>query len=107
MAGNPLVAYLQKSDMVPTPDVKCIFSPDDVPTGQGDVQISEDHQNASIFHRNGNGEISKQTSYLNVGDMVGIRGTVSDYEVGDLIMKDCHRVAKDKLAGILQQHGIQ
>ena len=107
MAGNPMVAYLQKSDMEATPDVKCIFSPDDVPTGQGNVEISENHQNASIFSRNSMGEITRQTSYLNVGDMVGIRGTVSDFEVGDVVMKDCHRVSKDKLAGILQQHGIQ
>lgn len=105
--GNPLTAYLQIPNN-PTPDVKCVFTPADVPAGYQDaqVQISEDGTQASIFHRNFQGNLTRERPFLTTGQNIGVHGTFDNFVAGDIILKDCRRVGPERMMQILQEHGI-
>jgi hypothetical protein len=106
-AGNPLEIFLQLPS-TSTPDVKAVFTLADIPEwGQNaTLQISEDGSQAVIFHRNQEGNVTKQHVFAVEGENLGVRGTFDRFEAGDVVLKDCEKVAPEKLAPILQRNGI-
>lgn len=99
--GNPLVAYLQRADN-PSPDVKCVFSADDVPTTN--VMISDDQSQAIIFHRNSEGQLTEQRPFIVVGQNVVIRGTFSNYVAGDIVIKETHLLKKEEAKKLIEEN---
>ncbi len=106
-AGNPLQIFLQQANDT-TPDVKCTFTLADLPdwTQNAGIKVSEDGSQASMFHRNGDGTINKEHALFTVGQTVGIHGTFDSFVAGDVGLKDCKKVATEKLMGVLKEHGI-
>ncbi|MBN8711750.1 MAG: hypothetical protein BGO12_07055 [Verrucomicrobia bacterium 61-8] len=99
--GNPLVAYLQRANN-PSPDVKCVFSSDDVPTTN--VMISDDQSQAIIFRRNSDGQLTEQRPFIVVGENVVIRGTFSNYVAGDVVLKDTHLLKKEEAKKLIGEN---
>ena len=105
MEGAPIVGYLQNAEH-PAPDVECIFAVRNIPPEKGSVELSQDQQEVFIYRRDGKGSLTHQLPILQVGDTVGVRGTFSDANDADIILKDCRRVPETKLAEVLAAHGM-
>jgi len=106
-SSSPLSVFLQLPNNT-TPDVKCIFTLSDIPEGGQDaaVQISGDGRQATLFHRNREGDLNGQKPFITVGQNLGIRGTFDQLVAGDIVLKDAKKEDKGKLMEILKQHGI-
>lgn len=106
-SSNPLAVYLQLPNNT-TPDVKAIFTLSDIPPAGQDaaVQISGDGRQATIFHRNIEGDLNRQQPFVTVGQNLGIRGTFDQLVAGDIVLKDAKKEEKGKLMQILKEHGI-
>lgn len=105
--GNPLNVFLQLPNN-PTPDVKCVFTLADIPgwAQDAEVQIPDDGSQAVIARRNQEGNVTREKPFVVVGQNVGIHGTFDRFEAGDVVLKDAKKAGPEKLAEILNQHGI-
>lgn len=106
-SSNPLAVYLQLPNNT-TPDVKAVFTLSDIPPAGQDaaVQISGDGRQATIFHRNREGDLNRQRPFVTVGQNIGVRGTFDQLVAGDIVLKDAVKEAPEKLMQILKEHGI-
>lgn len=106
-AGNPLTVFLQQANDS-TPDVKCVFTSADIPAGYQDAQvrISEDGTQASIYHRNFEGNLTRERPYVEVGQNLGVHGTFDNFVAGDIVLKDCRKVLPQRMMEILGEHGL-
>lgn len=101
--GNPLTVFMQLPNQT-TPDVKAVFGADDVPTNN--VQVATDESKADVFHRNWEGELTNEHSFIEEGENVGIRGTFDNFVAGDIVLKNCHKLQPGLLLKKLAEHGI-
>lgn len=102
-AGDPLAVFLQLVNPT-TPDVKAIFGADEVPTTN--LSISEDDTKATVFHRNWEGELTKEKSFIVEGEKVGIRGTYDSFVAGDIVLENSSKLGGADLAKKLAEHGL-
>lgn len=100
--GDPLAVTMQLVDRT-TPDVKAIFTADNIP---GDaVLVANDGSRVSVYHRDWNGNLSTQTSFIVAGEDVAIRGTFDNFVAGDIILKNCFKLSPEALAAKLPAQG--
>lgn len=106
-AGNPLQVFLQQANDT-TPDVKCTFTLSDLPgwSQNSGIQIPDDGSQASVFHRGHDGNVKNESAYVTVGETIGVHGTFDSFVAGDVVLKDCKKVNKEKLMEVLREHGI-
>lgn len=102
-SGDPLTVYMQLPNQT-TPDVKAVFGADDVPTGN--VAVAGNHSKADVFHRNWEGELTKEHSFIVEGQNTGIRGTFDNFVAGDIVLKNSHKLQTPVLMKKLAEHGI-
>ena len=88
-----------------TPDVKAYFGPEDFPSGV--VDVSDDQNKATVFHRDWAGNLSNQKSFIVGGENSAIRGTFDNFVAGDIILKNCFKLSPEALAQKLSEHGIK
>jgi len=100
--GDPLAVYMQLPNQT-TPDVKAIFGADDVPKNNS---VSSDHTKADVWHRNWEGNLTKEHSFIVEGENTGIRGTFDRLVAGDIVLKNCHKLQTPVLLKKLAEHGI-
>lgn len=101
--GDPLTVFLQLPNQT-TPDVKAVFGADDVPTNN--VAVSPNQTKADVFHRNWEGELTKEHAFIVEGENSGIRGTFDNFVAGDIVLKNCHKLQTAVLMKKLAEHGI-
>lgn len=102
-AGDPLAVFLQLVSPT-TPDVKAIFGPDEVPTTN--LTINEDDTKATVFHRDWEGNLTKEKSFIVEGENVGIRGTYDGFVAGDIVLENSSKLGEADLAKKLAEHGL-
>jgi hypothetical protein len=100
---DPLVVYMRLANQS-TPDVKAYFNQDNIPSGV--VQVSEDDNKATVYHRDWAGNLSQQKSLLVEGENVGIRGSFDNFVAGNIILKNSFKLSPEALAQKLSEHGI-
>lgn len=101
--GDPLTVFLQLPNQT-TPDVKAVFGSDDVPTTN--ISVAPNQSKATVFHRNWEGELTKERSFIVTGENAGIRGTFDNFVAGDIVLKNSVKLSPPILAQKLQEHGI-
>jgi len=101
--GDPLTVFLQLPNQT-TPDVKAVFGADDVPTNN--VDVANNQSKADVFHRNWEGELTNERSFIVEGENVGIRGTFDNFVAGDVVLKNCNKLQPGVLMKKLSEHGI-
>jgi hypothetical protein len=101
--GDPLAVSMQLQNQT-TPDVKAYFGQEDFPSGI--VNVSEDENKATVFHRDWAGNLSQEKSFIVGGQTVGIRGSFDNFVAGDIILKNCFKLSPEALAQKLSEHGI-
>lgn len=100
--GDPLVVYLRLVSQN-TPDVKAFFDQDDLPSGV--VEVSDSDDKATVYHRDWNGNLSKQKSLIVKGQNAAIRGTFDNFLAGHIILKNSFKLSPEALAQKLSGHG--
>lgn len=101
--GDPLTVFMQLPTMT-TPDVKAVFGADDVPTNN--VDVSSNKTKADVFHRNWEGELTKERAFIVEGQNVGIRGTFDNFVAGDIVLQNSSKLQNGVLMKKLAEHGI-
>lgn len=101
--GDPLTVFLQLPNQT-TPDVKAVFGADDVPTNN--VDVANNGTKADVFHRNWEGELTHERSFIVTGENTGIRGTFDNFVAGDIVLKSCHKLMPRLLERKLAEHGV-
>ena len=101
--GDPLTVYMQLPNQT-TPDVKAVFDQDDIPSGV--IDVADNDTKATVNHRDWNGNLSQQSSFIVQGENVAIRGTFDNFVAGDIILKNSFKLSPDALAQKLTEHGI-
>lgn len=100
--ADPLAVSMQLQNQT-TPDVKAYFDQDDIP---GVVDVVDDQNKATIYHRDWAGNLSDQKSFLVGGENAAIRGTFDNFVAGDIILKNSFKLSPEALAQKLSEHGI-
>ena len=100
--ADPLAVTMQLQNQT-TPDVKAYFDQDDIP---GVVDVVDDQNKATIYHRDWAGNLSDQKSFLVGGENAAIRGTFDNFVAGDIILKNSFKLSPEALAQKLSEHGI-
>ena len=100
--ADPLAVSMQLQNQT-TPDVKAYFDQDDIP---GVVDVVDDQNKATVYHRDWAGNLSQQKSFLVGGENAGIRGTFDNFVAGDIILKNSFKLSPEALAQKLSEHGI-
>ena len=101
--GDPLAVFMQLPNQT-TPDVKAVFTAADVPTTN--LSISDDDTQVAVFHRDWEGTLSSEKSFLVEGENVGIRGTFDNFVAGDVVLKNSSKLGTASLMKKLAEHGI-
>lgn len=101
--GDPLAVFMQLPNQT-TPDVKAIFTAADVPTTN--MSITDDQTQVAVFHRDWEGTLTKEKSFITEGQNVGIRGTFDNFVAGDIILQDSSKLGPVALKRKLAEHGI-
>ena len=101
--GHPLTVYLKLQNQAAA-DVKAEFSQAEIPAGYQDAQIQVDGDQASIFHRNRLGEVVRQRPFISVGENIAVHGTFDRFKVGDIVLKDCRKVAPRRVKELLSDN---
>lgn len=101
--GSPLTVYMQIPQQT-TPDVKAVFAASEIPNDS--VAISGDDSRAVVYHRDWEGQITKENGFIVEGEDAGIRGTFDSFVAGDVVLKDAQKIAPAVLAKKLKEHGI-
>jgi hypothetical protein len=102
-SGDPLTVFLQLQGQT-TPDVKAVFGADDVPTTN--LSVASNKSKADVFHRNWNGELTKERAFIVAGENAGIRGTFDNFVAGDIVLKNSNKLQTGVLMKKLAEHGI-
>ncbi|MEI8312885.1 MAG: hypothetical protein WCH98_19220 [Verrucomicrobiota bacterium] len=100
--GDPLAVYMQLQNQT-TPDVKAVFGADDMPKNN---QVDPNHSKVDVFHRNWEGNLTKEHAFIVQGENTGIRGTFDNFVAGDVVLKNCHKLETGVLMKKLAEHGI-
>ena len=100
--ADPLAVSMQLQNQT-TPDVKAYFDQDDIP---GVVDVVDDQNKATVYHRDWAGNLSDQKSFLVGGEYAAIRGTFDNFVAGDIILKNSFKLSPEALAQKLSEHGI-
>jgi len=100
--ADPLAVSMQLQNQT-TPDVKAYFDQDDIP---GVVDVVDDQNKATVYHRDWAGNLSQQKSFLVGGENAAIRGTFDNFVAGDIILKNSFKLSPEALALKLSEHGI-
>ena len=100
--ADPLAVSMQLQNQT-TPDVKAYFDQDDIP---GVVDVVNDQNKATVYHRDWAGNLSQQKSFLVGGENAAIRGTFDNFVAGDIILKNSFKLSPEALAQKLSEHGI-
>jgi len=93
--NNVLSIYLQVFND-PTPDVKCIFAADAF-RQNAQSQFSPDGNQASEAVMNQENMPANTTPIAIVDQRIGIKGSFSGFQVGDIILRDCRKVSKAEI----------
>jgi len=100
--ADPLAVTMQLQNQT-TPAVKAYFDQDDIP---GVVDVVDDQNKATIYHRDWAGNLSQQKSFLVGGENAAIRGTFDNFVVGDIVLKNSFKLSPEALLQKLSEHGI-
>lgn len=100
--ADPLAVTMQLQNQT-TPAVKAYFDQDDIP---GVVDVVDDQNKATIYHRDWAGNLSQQKSFIVGGENAAIRGTFDNFVVGDIVLKNSFKLSPEALAQKLSEHGI-
>mgnify|MGYP000548271448 FL=1 len=100
--ADPLAVTMQLQNQT-TPAVKAYFDQDDIP---GVVDVVDDQNKATVYHRDWAGNLSNQKSFIVGGENVAIRGTFDNFVAGDIILKNSFKLSPEALAQKLSEHGI-
>ncbi len=100
--ADPLAVTMQLQNQT-TPDVKAYFDQDDIP---GVVDVVDDQNKATIYHRDWAGNLSDQKSFLVGGENAAIRGTFDNFVAGDIVLKNSFKLSPEALSQKLSEHGI-
>jgi hypothetical protein len=100
--ADPLAVTMQLQNQT-TPAVKAYFDQDDIP---GVVDVVDDQNKATIYHRDWAGNLSDQKSFIVGGENAAIRGTFDNFVAGDIILKNSFKLSPEALAQKLSEHGI-
>lgn len=96
---NVLNVYLQVFKN-PTPDVKAVFAADAFPEN-AQIQFSADGTQASVVTFNRENQPANTVPIATVDERIGIRGSFSDYQVGDIILKNCRKVSSGEVEKLM------
>lgn len=96
---NVLNVYLQVFQD-PTPDVKAVFAADAF-AQNAQVQISADQTQAIVMATNRAGEPGASRPFATVDERLGIKGSFSAYQDGDIILKDCKKLPAEEVERLL------
>lgn len=102
--GDPLTVFLQLPNQT-TPDVKAVFGADDVPTT--DLNVAPNESKAVVFHRNRDGDLTSERSFIVVGENIGVRGTFDNFVAGDIVLKNSFKVRPADLQKTLSENGVE
>jgi len=100
--GDPLAVFMQLQNQT-TPDVKAVFGADDMPKNNS---VASDHSKVDVFHRDWEGNITKDHAFIVAGENAGIRGTFDRLVAGDIVLKNCNKLQTGVLMKKLSEHGI-
>ncbi len=100
--GDPLDVFMQLPNQT-TPDVKAVFGADDLPKNNN---VDPNHSKIDVFHRNWEGNLTKEHAFIVEGENTGIRGTFDNFIAGDVVLKNCHKLQTGALLKKLAEHGI-
>lgn len=100
--ADPLAVTMQLQNQT-TPAVKAYFDQDDIP---GVVDVVDDQNKATVYHRDWAGNLSDQKSFIVGGENAAIRGTFDNFVAGDIILKNSFKLSPEALAQKLSEHGI-
>lgn len=101
-AGDPLAVFMQLPSRT-TPDVKAVFGADEMPKNNS---VAPDHSKVDVFHRDWEGNLTKEHAFIVAGENAGIRGTFDNLIVGDIVLKNCNKLQPGALMKKLAEHGI-
>ena len=101
--GDPLAVIMQLTNQS-TPDVRAVFAADNIPTT--DLSVAQNHSHATVFHRDWDGNLTSERSFIEVGQNVGIRGTFDKFVAGQIVLKDSSKLSTGDLMKKLREHGI-
>lgn len=101
-SGDPLTVFMQLPNRT-TPDVKAVFGADDMPKNNS---VDPNHSKVDVFHRNWEGELTKEHAFIVEGENTGIRGTFDNFVAGDVVLKNCNKLQTGVLMKKLAEHGI-
>ena len=101
-AGDPLAVFMQLPNQT-TPDVKALFGQDDLPKNNA---VDPNHSKVDVFHRNWDGNLTKEHAFIVAGENTGIRGTFDNFVAGDIVLKNCNKLQTGVLMKKLAEHGI-
>jgi hypothetical protein len=100
--ADPLAVTMQLQNQT-TPAVKAYFDQDNIP---GVVDVVDDQNKATVYHRDWAGNLSDQKSFIVGGENAAIRGTFDNFVAGDIILKNSFKLSPEALAQKLSEHGI-
>ena len=101
--GDPLAVIMQLTNQT-TPDVRAVFSSDDIPTTN--LSVATNHSHATVFHRNWEGTLTSERSFIEAGQNAGIRGTFDKFVAGEIVLKNSSKLSPGVLMKKLREHGI-
>ena len=101
-SGDPLTVFMQIPNQT-TPDVKAVFGADDLPKNNF---VDPNHSKVDVFHRDWEGNLTKDHAFITAGQNTGIRGTFDNFVAGDVVLKNCHKLQTGVLMKKLAEHGI-
>jgi len=102
-SGDPLAVIMQLPNQT-TPDVRALFSADNIPTTN--ISVAPNHSHATVFHRNWEGTLTAERSFIEVGQNVGLRGTFDKFVAGEIVLKDSSKLSTGVLMNKLREHGL-
>ena len=94
--NNVLNVYLQEFND-PTPDVKAVFAATAF-RENAQIQFSADGSQASEVVMNSENLPARTIPIATVDERIAIKGSFSDFQVGDIILKDCRKLTKEEVA---------
>lgn len=100
---GPLTVYLQLASRN-TPDVKAVFDGDYL--GKSIVNVDNDGSKATVYHCNWEGELSRERSFIVVGENTAVRGTFDNFVAGDIILKNSFKLSPGAMMNKLKEHGL-
>ena len=98
-----LVVYLQERE-TSNPDVKADFAMDDLPPNSS-MEVSSNHTQAMIMRRARHSqEVRATRPYISVDENIGICGSCTGVEMGDVVLKNCHKVFPRRIKALLKKN---